>query len=551
MNTTIKSRELANSNMNAAGKIVKVGEDFEKKRILADIVPVQYSKIHLERRCHMHDLEFYAITYNCIGLNVQNLLGNKNYTFRAAVRKLSREIIAVTNLQAGGIGFLNFDTDMAIYVINESLDELVEDIRELFLDLNVYSRKGCEKAYVTFNFGLDTTDAGRKISFALLKAYSLGDDNGNPFIFPNLVFKLHYQTNVEETAINYDLYLEALNSTAKRMVPTYFNCDSIINQTADPTKIGIMGCRTRVVDNLYGERSGLKRGNVACVTLNLVQMAYESIGDIEHFINLIKNAMNDAKDSLLFRYETLLANADFSEVYKRQLYKDSEYKDANLAFRNGTLSIGFIGLWDAMSVIYGKKWNQISDMEKYLEEAFHIVHSMREMTDLYTKETGMNFSLLASAAEGVSGNFASYDAQHVGKGMDVAEKGYYSNSFHVPVNVDTDFIEKIEFEGRFHHLCNGGSITYIELEEMPEGNIEAVREIIEYAYKNDCNYIGLNFPLDNCNQCNFIGKIASNCPRCGSNDIRRLRRVSGYLAEVDRFVQGKKFELFDRVNHDK
>ena len=163
----------------------------------------------------------------------------------------------------------------------------------------------------------------------------------------------------------------------------------------------------------------------------------------------------------------------------------------------------------------------------------------------------MNFSLLASAAESVSGNFAAYDAEHSGKGMEVAEKGYYSNSFHVPVNVEADFMEKIQFEGRFHHLCNGGSITYIELEEMPEGNIEAVQEIIEFAYENDCNYIGLNFPMDNCNDCGFVGRVASVCPKCGSANIRRLRRVSGYLAEVDRFVKGKKLELLDRLNHDR
>ena len=163
----------------------------------------------------------------------------------------------------------------------------------------------------------------------------------------------------------------------------------------------------------------------------------------------------------------------------------------------------------------------------------------------------MNFSLLASAAEGVSGNFASYDMKHIGKGMYVSEKGYYSNSFHVPVDVEADYTEKIHFEGRFHHLCNGGSITYIELKEMPYGNQEAIKEIIEYAYMNDCNYIGINFPMDNCNECAFIGKISDRCPKCGSNNIRRLRRVSGYLAEVDRFVKGKKFELFDRLNHDR
>lgn len=546
-----KTRELANSRMNASGKIVKAGEDFEKNRILNKIVPEPYRKAHEQRRCHMHDLEFYDTSYNCIGINVSDLLGNKAYTFREAVRKLSREIIGLTNIQAGGIGFLNFDADMSVYVKDETVGKLAEELRELFFDLNTYSRKGCEKAYVTFNFGLAASQAGRKIAFALLKAHGLGDEDGNPFVFPNLVFKLHQELNVRETSVNHDIYIEALKETSKKMVPTYFNCDSVSNKNADPAKIGIMGCRTRVVDNLFGEKSGLKRGNIACVTLNLVQMAYDSVNDAEHFISLIKNEMNHAKDSLMFRYQVLMENADFSEVYNRRIYKDSEYQDAELAFRNGTLAIGFIGLWDALSVVHAKKWNRLSDMEDYLDEAFRIVQVMREMTDSFIKETGMNFSLLASAAEGVSGNFAAYDAAHAGKGMSVAEKGYYSNSFHVPVDVETDFVEKIKFEGRFHHLCNGGAITYVELEEMPENNIEAVGEIITYACENDCNYVGINFPLDNCNRCGYTGRIAGDCPCCGSGDIRRLRRVSGYLAEADRFVKGKKFELLDRVNHDR
>lgn len=550
MNNKI-NRELANCYMNASGRLVKIGEDIEKKRILEDIVPEKYAIAHKQRLCHMHDLEFYNTTYNCIGINVQDLLGEKEYSFSKAVRKLNREIIALTNLQSGGIGFLNFDEDMSKYVVDETIEELADELRDLFLDLNVYSRKGCEKAYVTFNFGLDESVQGRKVSFALLKAHFLGDEMGNPFVFPNLVFKMSKKVNVLEGTKNYDIYLEALKCTSRRMIPTYFNCDSESNKDADSKKIGIMGCRTRVVDNLYGEKSGLKRGNIACVTLNLVQMAYESVGNTEQFLKLIREAMIMSKDSLMYRYRTLIENADFTEIYHRQIYKDSGNSDANETFRNGTLSIGFIGLWDALSVLHNREWKQISDMENYLDEAFHIISVMRYMVDGFTEETRMNFSLLASAAEGVSGNFASYDMKHIGKGMYVSEKGYYSNSFHVPVDVEADYTEKIHFEGRFHHLCNGGSITYIELKEMLYGNQEAIKEIIEYAYMNDCNYIGINFPMDNCNECAFIGKISDRCPKCGSNNIRRLRRVSGYLAEVDRFVKGKKFELFDRLNHDR
>ena len=544
-------RNLANSNMNASAVIVKAGEDAEKKRILSSVVPEKARIAHETKLIHMHDLEYYDTTYNCLGVNVADLIGNMEVSFSMALRQISRAIISLTNIQSGGIGFLNFDTDMAFYVKEESVDELSDELRELYMDLNSFSRKGCEKAYVTFNFGLGCSDAARKVSFAMLKAYEMGDEYGKPFIFPNIVFKMQASINVSGESPNYDVFLAALKSTAKRMVPTYFNCDSSCNKMADSTQIGIMGCRTRVVDNLYGEKSGLKRGNVACVTINLVQIAYQSTGNIELFLDLLRKVMNDAKDSLIYRYNILLSKADFSYVYRMNIYKDSESKDASLTFRNGTLSIGFIGLWDALSVIYHKEWNCIEEMENYLDEAFHIVSFMRMIVNSYVKETKLNFSLLASAAEGVTGNFAEYDSIHMGKGMAVAEKGYYTNSFHVPVNVKTDYIEKIRFEGRFHHLCNGGSITYIELDEMPDGNIEAVREIVEYAYNNDCNYIGINFPLDNCCDCDYVGKILQQCPCCKSRNIRRLRRVSGYLAEVDQFVKGKKFELLDRIYHNK
>ena len=544
-------RNLANSNMNASGVVVKAGEDSEKKRILLSVVPEKDRMAHESKLIHMHDLEFYDTTYNCIGINVAKLIGDEKMSFGIAIRRLTRKIISLTNAQAGGIGFLDFDNDMAIYVKEESIEELSRELRELYLDLNTFCRKGCEKAYVTFNFGLGYSDEARKVGFAMLKAYESGDEYGKPFIFPNLVFKMKKSINVAEGTENHNLYLAALASTSRRMVPTYFNCDSSSNEQADSIKIGIMGCRTRVVDNLYGETSGLNRGNVACVTINLVQIAYQSVGNMELFLDLLRNVMNDAKESLIYRYNVLLKNADFSEVYRLNIYKDVESKDANLIFRNGTLSIGFIGLWDALSVVHSKEWNSIEEMEEYLEEAFHVVRLMRAMVNVYIKESGLNFSLLASAAEGVTGNFAKYDFMNKGKGMAVAEKGYYTNSFHIPVSIKADYVEKIRFEGEFHHLCNGGSITYIELEEMPDGNIEAVREIVEYAYNNDCNYIGINFPLDNCCDCDYVGRISQKCPVCKSLNIRRLRRVSGYLAEVDKFVCGKKLELLDRVSHNK
>jgi ribonucleoside-triphosphate reductase len=174
---------------------------------------------------------------------------------------------------------------------------------------------------------------------------------------------------------------------------------------------------------------------------------------------------------------------------------------------------------------------------------------MRDFTDKATKLEKLNFSLLASAAEGVTGRFAQYDSMNLGMEYDVCKKGFYTNSFHVPVELSVNYRDKIDMEGRFHRLCNGGSITYIELNEMPGINVEAVKEIVEYAYENDCNYIGINFPMDNCKVCGFIGRISDKCPCCHSVEIRRLRRVSGYLSEEKSFTSGKYKELKLRRSH--
>ena len=175
------------------------------------------------------------------------------------------------------------------------------------------------------------------------------------------------------------------------MVPTYFNCDSKINIDANPKKIGIMGCRTRVVDNLYGDKSGIKRGNIACVTINLVQIAYKTKGNLDEFRKQIISTLEDARDSLIHRYNTLIENGRCEDILKLNIYKDSESKDIKLTLRNGTLSIGFIGLWDALAVVYKKEWGSILEMKPYLENAVDIVKMMKKQVDDYKNNTKLNF----------------------------------------------------------------------------------------------------------------------------------------------------------------
>lgn len=544
-------RELANLNMNAAGTIVKAGTNSEKERILQQIVPAQYAENHNHCLCHIHDLEYYDSTYNCIGVRAGDLIGTDPLSFKKAIRKLHRGIVQLTNMQSGGIGFLNFEDDMQEYVGGETQEELAEELHELFCDLNMFSRKGCEKAYVTFNYGLCTSENGRRVAKAMLSAYEKGDENGMPFTFPNLVFKMKADVNMSDDAPNYDIFVESLRLTSKRMVPTYFNCDSKANRFADASKIGIMGCRTHVVDNLYGKKSGLNRGNICCVTINLVQLAYDSVGDLQAFQKKIEREMEHARDLLIHRFKTVTDRGDFRELIQMQIYKDANSHNAETMLRNGTLSIGFIGLWDSISVVFREPWDSIETMKKYQDIAYHLVNFMRRTIEHYTVESGYNFSLLASAAEGVTGRFAEYDRKNHGRKFDIANKGYYTNSFHIPVDVQCSYMDKIDLEAPYHELCNGGSITYIELDEVPENNIEAMEEMVNYAYQKECNYFGINFSLDTCKDCGHLGKILGPCPKCGSTNITRLRRVSGYLAETDKFTNGKKSELLDRVSHAK
>lgn len=541
--------DLANRKRNTAGVVSEDGQRYRKNYILNHIVPEKNAEKHNNRMCHIHDLECYDITYNCIGISVKDLVGNKSRRFRNMLRALYRAIVELANIQSGGIGFINFDSDIASYIGNESDAEIVEAFHELFLDLNMNTRKGCENPYVTLNFGLDTSVNGRRAVFLLLDAYEKGDERGNPFIFPNLVFKMKSGINLERNTANYDLYCRALSVTAKRMVPTYFNCDSISNAEYIAETIGIMGCRTRVAANVNGREGALNRGNVACVTLNLVQMAYQARGNMDTFYSVLDENLEDAKEVLLHRFSILCEKGLFWEYYNKRYYQGAEKDDAYEMLKNGTLAIGFIGLWDAIGTLMGCEIDSADIMNQYFDTAYAVISHMRDYTDKATKEEHLNISLLATAAEGVTGNFAQYDSSNLGKEFTACKKGFYTNSFHVPVNMSLNYKNKIQMEGKFHRLCNGGSITYVELKEMPGKNVEAVREVVEYAYHNDCNYIGINFPMDNCMDCGFTGRIVGQCPCCKSDKIRRLRRVSGYLSEENSFTSGKKKELGERACH--
>lgn len=534
--------DLANVQKNTMARILSAGESMLKSEVLQSVIPGELAELHRQEYIHIHDLECYSLAHNCIGLSVTDLVKDTSIQATTALRKLFRGIVNLTNDQSGGIGFLSFDSDMANFPMDMSDEELAEEFRQFFEDLNIHTRKGCEKPYTTLNIGLGTDPKARRITQAVLAASALGDSNGSPFLFPNIVFKYSRKVNGEKESPNYDLFLQAVEGTSHRMIPTYFNCDAPFNQGAAADKIGIMGCRTRVVADIHGESQGLNRGNIACVTTNLVKLAMEANHDFNLFLKNIGRLFDQSKDLLLHRYNTLCAQETPLFALENGLYQDGA-KGHEAAFKHGTLSIGFIGLWDALSEIFEEDFTDVQNLYKFKDKALTVIQCMRQKVDSYIQEYKMNFSLLASAAEGTTGKFAAFDHKVYGEECQAAQKEFYTNSFHVPVNAEIHYMDKIDLEAPLHSLCNGGCITYIELSEPPFNNSEATLEIVDYAMKKNCNYFGINFPLDICKICGHKGRIGDCCSSCGSTNIKRLRRVSGYLAEIGSFTEGKKKEL--------
>lgn len=504
------------------------------------------NKLHDDKYIHIHDMEYEGITYNCLGVNFKSINYNKiskEEVLELNLEKLFEEIVFLTNEQSGGIGYINIDSDLATIFENISIESGVNSVRRLFKRLNLPIRNGYERAYVTFNLGLDTSKGAKKVTEIFLKALELGNiETGEPYIFPNIVFKIKKGINLEEKDENYNLLKLALRVSGKRMNPTYFNCDSIYLDNIDSKKLGIMGCRTLLTKNINGEKGAINRGNIASISINLPKLAKESKDEREFFIKL-KEVCEESKNILLEKYRRLceLDIENFNYIIANRLYQGSEKEKKSLEnlFCNGTLSIGFIGLFDCISYLRDEKITNtfIKENIGFGEE---ILKFMRELTDYWSEEYSLNFSLLASSGEGISGRFAQEDKS----------KEFYTNSFHIPVYLDINPFEKLEIEAKFLKYCNGGEISYIEFPTPVLLNSEAIFDIINYGINLNHIYMGINFPLDYCPECKTTNIFLKEyCNKCGSDNIKRLRRVSGYLSLKENLSRGKKIEEKERIAH--
>ncbi len=560
------NRENANINNSPSAKMLQIAMAASKKYYLSNMVPDEYARAHLEGDIHIHDLDYYSKTLNCLQIDMADLLlkgFNTGHGFiRPPQRIASAAAQAAIILQSnqndmyGGQSFPHFDYSLGKVVRNlkhqPEYEEIFQAMEGLIYNLNtMHSRAGAQVPFSSINLGTDTSKEGRHVIRAVLEAFRKGLGRGENPIFPNLVFRLKKGINMEAGDPNYDLFQLALKVAARRLNPTFSFMDSSLNQPYGEEP-AYMGCRTRTITNRHGAEISAGRGNIAPVTLNLPRLALKSKGDLELFFVELDRLMRLGARQLVHRFEVLsrLKASDLPFLMGQQLYLDSEQLSPEDSIRevikHGTLSIGFIGLAEATCALVGRHHGED---EEAAGVAYNIVEHMKRRMDQFSEEFDLNFVLYATPAEGLAGRFVEIDREKFGIIPGISDKEFYTNSFHVPVNYAMSIFDKISVEGKFHRLSSGGHISYVELEAPPLHNIEAVEKIVRHMYDSDVGYGGINYPVDECFNCAHSGVIDHHCPYCGSSQIRRIRRITGYLSTEDRFNDSKKAELKKRAPH--
>ena len=462
-----------------------------------------------------------------------------------------------------------------IKVSNEDTEKQTFQAMEGFIhNLNtMHSRAGAQVPFTSINFGTDTTPAGRLISKYLLEATMNGLGKGETPIFPISIFKVKEGVNYNPEDPNYDLFKRSMEVSAKRLFPNFTFIDAPFNlQYYKPgdyrTEIATMGCRTRVFGSIFPESDGIVtgRGNCSFTTINLVRLGIKhgiALGerkeaDWSGFYKDLDSLMDIVKDQLIERYD-FQANQhvrNFPFLMGQGNWFGSEKLGMNDKLRevikHGTLSIGFIGLAETLVAMTGKHHGESEECQ---ELGLDIITHMRERCDMYMKKYHMNFSLLATPAEGLAGRFTKIDRREYGVIDGVTDRDFYTNSFHVPVYYPISAFDKIKKEAPYHALCNAGHISYIELDGDPSDNIEAFEAVIRQMHDAGIGYGSVNHPVDRDPICGFAGIIkGERCPSCGrlEDDVlfERLRRITGYLVgSLERWNDGKKAEESSRVKH--
>lgn len=486
------------------------------------------------------------------------LAGNNGYQEKEA-ELLSQYADAgsIEKIQAFAVKNAEKETNRATY---QAMEALIHNLNTM------NSRAGAQTPFSSINYGTDTSLEGRMVIKNVLLAQEAGLGNGETPIFPIHIFKIKDGVNYNPTDPNYDLFKLACRVSAKRLFPNFSFIDAPYNlkyyKEGNPdTEIAYMGCRTRVIGNTYDPSREIVtgRGNLSFTSINLPRLAIKADHNVGLFFDMLEDMMDLAIDQLMhrFRIQCQKRVRNFPFLMGQGIWIDSDKlapdDTVGEILKHGTLSVGFIGLAECLKALIGAHHGESGEAR---ELGIEIITAMRNRIDEESKRTGLNFSLLATPAEGLSGRFVRMDAKKYGVIEGVTDRDYYTNSFHVPVYYPISAFEKIKIEAPYHELTNAGHISYIELDGDPLENLSAFEKIVRCMKESGIGYGAINHPVDRDPCCGYTGIIGDTCPCCGRKEhtdtvaFDRIRRITGYLVgTLDRFNNAKRTEEHDRVKH--
>ena len=449
------------------------------------------------------------------------------------------------------------ETDRATY---QAMEALVHNLNTM------HSRAGAQIPFSSINYGMDTSPEGRMVIKNVLLAAEAGLGNGETPIFPIHIFKVKEGINYNPGEPNYDLFKLACRVSAKRLFPNFSFLDAPFNaqyykEGHPETEIAYMGCRTRVMQNAYDPTREITngRGNLSFTSLNLPRLAIKANGDVDLFFEMMDDKIDLIIDQLLDRFKIQAAKKvrNYPFLMGQGIWLDSDKlgpdDEVGEVLKHGTLTLGFIGLAETLKALIGKHHGESQEAQNL---GLEIVGHMRRRMDEATKKYGLNFSLIATPAEGLSGRFVKIDAKRFGIIEGVTDREYYTNSFHIPVYFPISAFDKIRLEAPYHNLTNGGHISYVELDGDPLKNLDAFEQVVRYMKESGIGYGSINHPVDRDPMCGYTGIIDNVCPKCGRKEhdgdcgFERIRRITGYLVgTMDHWNNAKRAEEHDRVKH--
>ncbi|MBB2506924.1 Anaerobic ribonucleoside-triphosphate reductase [Staphylococcus cohnii subsp. cohnii] len=568
-----------------------------KSYALDYLLPKHIAEAHKSGDIHFHDLDYHPFQplTNCCLIDAKNMLkhgfriGNASVTSPKSIQTASAQLVQiianVSSSQYGGCtidrvdellsDYVKYneakhrklaqqfveDTHIDAYVDHQITQDINDAIESLEYEINTLYTSNGQTPFVTLGFGLGIDEYSRKIQQAILKTRikGLGKDRITA-IFPKLVFSIKKGVNFSQDDPNYDIKKLALECSTKRMYPDILNYDKTVEILGDFK--APMGCRSFLPEwkNKQGEAENNGRCNLGVVTLNVPRIAIESNGDMEKFWEIFHERMQIMHDALVYRIKRMeQATPDNAPIlYKNGAFKHylSDEDSVMSLFKNkrATLSIGYIGLYEAATVFYGPEWEKTARGKAF---TLQILKAMKVYQLEWTKRYDIWFSIYSTPSESLTDRFCRLDKEKFGDILDITSKGYYQNSFHYDVRKDITPFEKIDFEKDYPFYASGGYIHYCEYPKL-DHNIKALEAVWDYSY-DKISYLGTNIPIDHCRLCDFKGDFKTTptgyqCPECGNSDPKTVdvvKRTCGYLGNpVQRpTIEGRHKEICARVKH--